>query len=151
MVNDGFSIGLIGFIGGIIGAVIVNRITYLLQKKSKKKEQIENYKDELKEYLIELCDIWDDYRVSIYYDSDAIFQMKGEIHTISREFTKITSSRYSCFLHSNINGELRELSASLTDTLSFITKEKVNDGTVDEAFDEICHRAYKIKNKIEKI
>lgn len=151
MINDGFSIGLIGFIGGIIGAVIVNRITYLLQKKSKEKEQIEIYKKELKESLIELCNIWDDYRVSIYSDSDAIFQMKGEIHTVSREFTKKTSSRYSCFLHSNINAELRELSQSLTDTLSFVTKERVNDGTVDEAFDEICNRAYKIKNEVENI
>lgn len=151
MINDGFSIGLIGFIGGIIGAVIVNRITYLLQKKSKEKEQIEIYKEELKESLIELCNIWDNYRVSIYSDSDAIFQMKGEIHTVLREFTKKTSSRYSCFLHSNINAELLELSQSLTDTLSFVTKERVNDGTVDEAFDEICNRAHKIKNKVENI
>ena len=151
MVNDGFSIGLIGFIGGIIGAVIVNRITYLLEKKSKEKEQIEIYKEELKESLIELRNIWDNYNPSIYYHPDAIFQMKIEMYEFLREFTKKTSKRHSCILTNNINGELRELCTSLTDRLPFITEESVEGGFVEEDFNEMSRKATNIINELENV
>ena len=72
MVNNGFFIGLIGFIGRIVGAIITNSIIRWLKKKSEKKDQISLYKEEIKEILTEFCDVWGDYRVSIFSHSDAI-------------------------------------------------------------------------------
>ena len=151
MVNDGFSIGLIGFIGGIIGAVIVNRITYLLEKKSKEQEQIKIYKEELIESLTEFCNIWDNYNPSIYYHPDAIYQMKIKMNEFLREFTKKTSKKHSSILTNNINGEIRELCTSLTDRLPFITEESVDGGFVEEDFNEMSRKATNIINELENV
>ena len=151
MINDRFSIGLIGFIGGIIGAIIINYFTYLLQKKYENKEEIKIYKEELIESLVEFCNIWDNSNPSIYYHPDAIFQMKIEMHKFLREFTKKTSKKHSCILTNNINGELRELCTSLTDRLPFITEESVDGGFVEEDFNEMSRKATNIINELENV
>ena len=151
MINDRFSIGLIGFIGGIIGAIIINYLTYLLQKKYENKEQIKIYKEELIESLIEFCNIWDNYNPSIYYHSDAIFQMQIKMNEFLREFTKKTSKKHSWILTNNINSELRELRTSLTDSLPFITEESVDGGLVEEDFNEMSRKATNIINELENV
>lgn len=151
MLNNGFFIGLIGFVGGIVGAIITNSIIRRFEKQSEKKDQISLYKEEIKEILTEFCNVWDDYRVSIFSHSDAIIEMKTQMHIFSRELTKKTSKQYSRFLTDNILNELRELSTSLTDKLPYINEEKINNGLIESDFDEMCHKVRNIKNELDNI
>ena len=149
MVNDEFLIGFIGFIGGIVGAIITNSIIRWLEKKSEKKEQVSKYKEEIKDILDEFCNIWDNYQVTIYSHSDAIIEMKTQINIFSRELTKKTSKQYIQFLTNNVIGELHELRTSLIDTIPYINEEKINSGLIESKFNEMCDKAINIKNELD--
>ena len=149
MVNDEILIGFIGFIGGIVGAIITNSIIRWLEKKSEKKEQVSKYKEEIKDILDEFCNIWDNYQVTIYSHSDAIIEMKTQINILSRELTKKTSKQYIQFLTNNVIGELHELRTSLIDTIPHINEEKINSGLIESKFNEMCDKAINIKNELD--
>ena len=149
MVNDEILIGFIGFIGGIVGAIITNSIIRWLEKKSEKKEQVSKYKEEIKDILDEFCNIWDNYQVTIYSHSDAIIEMKTQINILSRELTKKTSKQYIQFLTNNVIGELHELRTSLIDTIPYINEEKINSGLIESKFNEMCDKAINIKNELD--
>lgn len=138
-----------GFFGGILGGILVTMISYIFQKWYDQKEQIKSYKEEIKEILDEICNTWDDYRASIYDDSDQIVLMKGLIHELSRKLTKKTSRQHSLHLTTDILGELRELSQLLTDIMPSIDENHINSGYIDQSFDEICGKAKKIKNNLD--
>ena len=151
MVNDGILIGFIGFIGGIVGAVITNSITLWLVKKSEKKEQVRKYKEDIKDILDEFCIIWDDYRVTICYHSSAIIEMKTQINILTKELTKKTSKQDIKFLTNDVICELHYFRTSLIDTMPHINKEKIDSGLIDSEFDKMCAKASNIKNNLEKI
>ena len=151
MVNNGFLIGLIGFLGGIIGAVITYSITNWLQKNSEKKEQIRKYKEEIKDILDEFCNIWDNYRVTIYSHSDAIIEMKLQINILSKELTRKISRQYIYFLTDDVINELHELRTSLIDTIPYINEERINSGLIESKFDEMSGKANNIKNELDDV
>lgn len=153
MFNNGFLIGLIGFFGGIVGGVLINVITYGFLKRSEKRDRVKTYVEEIKDILEEICNTWDDYRVSIYSDSDSdqIIEMKKQIHKLSRELTKKTSMQYSRFLNNNTPVELREMCALLTDSIPLITKKNTDSGQIENKFDEICGKAHNIKKELDNI
>ena len=148
MVNDEILIGFIGFIGGIVGAIITNSIIRWLERKSEKKEQINKYKEEIKDILDEFCNIWDNYRVTIFSHSDAIIEMKTQIIILSGELTKKTSKQNIQFLTDNVIAELHELRTSLIDTIPYINEDKINSGLIESEFDEMCGKAQNIKNEL---
>ena len=150
MVNDGILIGFIGFIGGIVGAVITNSITLWLVKKSEKKEQVRKYKEEIKNILDEFCIIWDDYQVTISHYSSAIIEMKMQINILTKDLTKKTAKQDIQFLTNDVICELHDFRTSLIDTMPYINKEKIDSGLIDSEFDEMCAKASNIKNNLEK-
>lgn len=106
-------IGIIGFIGGILGGVIVNIISIKYQKREERIVEEEKTKrvffEQIKSILNEIIEIWDKEKTRDHIDRQRI---KNDFNNYSRQLTSLIASAPTDFPLDKLS-QLRELSSSL--------------------------------------
>lgn len=106
-------IALIGFVGGIVGGIIVNFVTLKLQKREDRiieEEKIKrDFYDQVKSLLTEIVENWDKETKT---NSMSIPRLKNDFDIYSRKLTFLISSPPKDIPSDEIS-QLRELSVSL--------------------------------------
>ena len=144
---------VIGFIGGIVGGVGVNRISYLLQKRDEKNEGYLKHKENVVSLLDEIVGFWDMMRVVVYHNPENIGLVKNRFRGCSNKLNEQISKKYSSSFPSDILGDLRDLSESMFDKTEFLKKETIDRGFnyYEEDINGLCDKATEIKNRLEKL
>lgn len=140
----------IGFIGGVIGGLIVNIVSYKFQKREDKKEEEErfrtDYKRSIKAKLNEIIDTWDKELAKDHINQTEI---QNEFDIYSKQLTAIISRAPDDFPEEVIE-ELRELSTSLRRIKSFLcSMGPENYESFNGECQETTEKAKDIKEKIE--
>ena len=135
---------LIGFIGGVIGGIIVNIAVYKWRKKEEEKEDKIKYENDLKAKLIAIVGTLEKEVSHGTVDTDKI---QNESGIYSDKLTDIISNAPEDF-PKNMLKELRELSASLAEIRKFFFSIDQEDSGI---FMEKCQATIdKAKNIIRK-
>ena len=135
---------LIGFIGGVIGGIIVNIAFYKWRKKEEEKEDKIKYESDLKAKLISIEGTLEKEVAHGTVDTNKIQHESG---IYSDELTDIISNAPEDF-PKNMLKELRELSASLAEIRKFFFSIDPEDSGI---FMEKCQATIdKAKNIIRK-
>ena len=135
---------LIGFIGGVIGGIIVNIAVYKWRKKEEEKEDKIKYENDLKAKLIAIVGTLEKEVSHGTVDTDKI---QNESGIYSDKLTDIISNAPEDF-PKNMLKELRELSASLAEIRKFFFSIGPEDTSI---FMERCQATIdKAKNIIRK-
>ena len=135
---------LIGFIGGVIGGIIVNIAFYKWRKKEEEKEDKIKYESDLKAKLIAIVGTLEKEVAHGTVDTNKIQRESG---IYSDELTDIISNAPEDF-PKNMLKELRELSASLAEIRKFFFSIGPEDSGI---FMEKCQATIdKAKNIIRK-
>ena len=145
---------VIGFIGGIIGGVSVNRISYFLQKRDENNEECLKHKENVVSLLDEIVGFWDIMRGVVYYNSENIDSVKNRFRDCSSKLNEQISNKCSSSsFPSDILGDLRDLSESMFDKTEFLKKETIDRGFnyYEEDINGLCDKATEIKNRLEKL
>ena len=144
---------VIGFIGGIIGGVSVNRISYILQKRDEKNEEYLKHKENVVSILDEIVGFWDTMRAVVYDNHENIDLVKNRFRDCSNKLNEQISKKYSSSFPSDILGDLRDLCGSMFDETEHINKEVLDCGFdyYEKGINGLCDKATEIKERLEKL
>ena len=139
---------VIGFIGGVIGGIVVNTVSYMFQKRIERKEEEEKsrieYKRVIKAKLNEIVDTWNK---ELAKDHIRQTEIQNEFDIYSNQLTSIISRAPDDFPE-DATEELRELSTSLRKIKDFL-RVSGNYESFKKECREITEKAEVIREKLE--